>query len=77
MMDHSQPPSAASYDRLREIADALRVPISVLFEMSPGEIADTSELMWFWAAITDTQGRRRVLNLARSEAARCGYREAE
>lgn len=76
-MDHSQPLSAASYDRLRAIADALGVPVSALFELSPSEIADVSTLMRLWAAITDVQGRRRVLNLARAEAGRCGYREVE
>lgn len=74
-MDSPSHLSAASLARLRHIADSLGVPVSAFFEGDPDEAADVLTLVRLWAAISDAQARRRILNLARQEAARCGYRE--
>lgn len=62
---------------LARIAEALGRPIRSFHEVDgdarPG--AELAELLMLWEVVTDRQGRTRILNLARQEAARCGYGE--
>ena len=73
MPDPSDPKSPATH--LRLIAGTLDASPGASLGDEPDD--DQSELLRFWTAINDAQARRRVLNLARQEAARCGYREPE
>lgn len=58
--------------RLQEIADALGLPISWFHEgQAPPFATETFDLIRLYAAITDAQGRQRVMNLAQREVARC------
>lgn len=65
--------SAAQYGvRPREIADTLGIPVSQLYgERTVPLMRDVPELIRLYAAIDDAQGRQRLMNMARREAARC------
>lgn len=57
--------------RLRQVAGALGVPVeSLMDETASSPWSEISALLETFTAITDTQGRRRVLALAHVEAAR-------
>jgi len=58
--------------RLQEIADALGIPVSWLHEERVPPFANEAfDLLRLYAAITDGQGRQRVMTLAQREAERC------
>ena len=58
--------------RLQEIADALGMPVSWLYEGRVPPFANEAfDLLRLYAAIADEQGRRRVMSLAQREAERC------
>ena len=58
--------------RLKQIADALGIPVSQLYgERDPLPVGDALELLRLYATIDDVQGRQRLMNAARQEAARC------
>lgn len=58
--------------RLQEIADALGIPVSWLHEGRVPPFANEAfDLLRLYAAITDGQGRQRVMTLAQREATRC------
>lgn len=58
--------------RLQEIADALGIPVSALSdEKAPLPFVEVRDLIREYAAITDPQGRQRVMTVIREEAARC------
>lgn len=59
---------------LRRIADALGRPIESFYQSSlVGEEAERLELLLLWDRISNSQGRRRLLSLARKEAEREGH----
>jgi hypothetical protein len=56
---------------LKRLARELHVPVEAfLSDQFQGEVGDLLTLMRLWAAIDDSQGRRRVISVARQEAAR-------
>lgn len=58
--------------RLREIADAIGVPVSYLYDASPKSLnGEAFELLRLYAAITDPAGREYLMHVARMEVARC------
>ena len=58
--------------RLQEIADAVGIPVSWLHEGRVPPFANEAfDLLRLYAAITDGQGRQRVMILAQREAERC------
>ncbi len=64
--------AAQSGARLKQIADALGIPVSQLYgERDPLPVGDALELLRLYAAIDDLQGRQRLMSVARREAARC------
>ena len=64
--------AAQSGARLKQIADALGIPVSQLYaERDQPPVGDVFELIRLYAAIDDVQGRQRLMNVARREAARC------
>ena len=65
--------SAAQFGaRLKQIADALGIPVSQFYgERDPPPVGDVFELIRLYAAIDDVQGRQRLMNVARREVARC------
>lgn len=77
----SDNPEAATprFARLRQVADALGVPVvTLLNEAASTPWSEMSAFLEAFTAITDTQGRRRVLDLAQVEAASSqGKAEAE
>jgi hypothetical protein len=59
---------------LERLARKLNVPIEAFLNDWPeGEAGDLLALMRLWAAIKDSQGRRRVISVARLEAERADY----
>ena len=77
-------PRRAARDRLAgrhgallgQLAVALQVPAETFLDEPPdGEAGELFALVRHWLAISDGQGRRRVLSLARQEAERSGYSE--
>lgn len=57
--------------RLREIADTLGIPVSHFYdEQAPPLAGEVLALIRVYAAISDVQGRQRVLSFARREAKR-------
>jgi hypothetical protein len=59
---------------LRQLADELKVPVAMfLGELPDSDANNALALMRFWLAIQDSQGRQRVLSVARQEAERGGY----
>lgn len=70
-MSESDDPYHEQSRLLRQIADALGVPVAQLLHADelplPGELL---ELIRNYTAIADVQGRQRVLNVARREADR-------
>ena len=65
--------------RLQAVSDALSVLVNWMREEKASDFAsETFELIRLHTAITDTQGRQRVMNVARREAERCrGQQGAE
>lgn len=64
--------NAQSNRRLEEIARAIGVPVSSFYDKTGGSDAGgLPTLVRLFAAITDIQGRERVIDFARQEAARC------
>lgn len=58
--------------RLEEIARAIGVPVSSFYDKTGGSDATgLPTLVRLFAAINDPQGRDRVIDVARWEAARC------
>ena len=71
-MNLSSGPHAQSSARLKEIADALGISVDRFTEGGDSPfVGDVLDLMRLYASITDLQGRQRVLNVVRREAARC------
>lgn len=65
------PPQEPTQARLREIADALGISPDQLRAGRASPFVDGAlDLMRLYAAISDLQGRQRVLNIARREAER-------
>jgi transcriptional regulator with XRE-family HTH domain len=61
---------------LARLARELNVPLEVFLGEPPdGEVGELLALVRHWSAIQDGQGHRRVLSIARQEAARAGYKE--
>ena len=61
---------------LEQLARTLDVPAEHFLDAPPdGEAGELFALVRHWLAIGDSQGRRRVLSLARQEADRSGYSE--
>jgi transcriptional regulator with XRE-family HTH domain len=62
---------------LERLAHELNVPVEAfLTETMEGEAGELLTLVRLWSSIEDTQGRRRVLSLARIEAERASYKES-
>lgn len=60
-------------ETLKRLAHELNLPVGVfLNDQFEGEVSDLLTLMRLWVAIEDSQGRRRVISVARQEAARAG-----
>lgn len=56
---------------LKAIAEALNLPIEAFASEVPSRPScETAAMLALWSAITDPQGRRRVLNLMHREAER-------
>lgn len=67
------PPSEPTHARLQEIADALGISPDQFRAGRASPFVDGAlDLMRLYAAISDLQGRQRVLNIARREAERSG-----
>jgi hypothetical protein len=64
---------------LRRIAETLGIPISQFYqEGASPPAAELHDLIVAYSAISDAQGRQRVMNVARREAERCqGQQGAE
>jgi hypothetical protein len=61
---------------LERLARELNVPAETFLDEPPdGDAGELCALVRHWLAIGDSQGRRRVLSLARQEAERSGYSE--
>ncbi|MCJ2074100.1 hypothetical protein MKK68_00285 [Methylobacterium sp. E-016] len=62
--------------QLQAIARALNVKPETLFaEATEDEVSEAATLIRLWLRITDPQGRRRVLSVARQEAEISSYQE--
>ncbi len=71
-MTGSTSSAARAGARLKEIADALGIPVTALYdEQPPLPFVEVRDLIREYAAITDPQGRQRVMVVMREEAARC------
>jgi len=71
-MTGSTSSAARAGARLQEIADALGIPVTALYdEQPPLPFIEVRDLIREYAAITDPQGRARVMTIIRQEAARC------
>lgn len=71
MADPSDPATQHSAC-LQEIADALGISVNWFYEeKAPPFTTEAFQIIRLYTAITDVQGRQRVLNFARSEAERC------
>lgn len=58
---------------LKKLACELNVPVEAFFrEPAENEAEDLLALVRLWSAIPDSQGRHRVLSVARQEAERSG-----
>ena len=58
--------------RLQRVSDALAILVEWMREEQASEFAsETFELIRLHTAITDPQGRQRVMSIARREAERC------
>jgi hypothetical protein len=58
---------------LKRLAQELKMPVEAfLSDQFEGEVGDLLTFMRLWAAIEDSQGRRRVISVARQEAVRAG-----
>jgi hypothetical protein len=61
---------------LPHLAGELNVPVEALLEeATEGEAGELLALLSHWLAIKGSQGRRRVLSVARQEAGQSGYKE--
>lgn len=59
-------------NRLQAVSDALSVLVGWMREeLASDDGTETFELIRLHTAITDAQGRQRLMNVARREAARC------
>lgn len=58
---------------LKRLAQELRLPVeSFLGDQFDGDVGDLLTLISLWSSIQDSQGRFRVISVAREEAARAG-----
>lgn len=74
-MDKLASHTARHASLLKLVAQALDVSVEELLgEPSDRAASDLLALVRFWSAINDSQGRQRVLSIARYEAERCGYK---
>lgn len=70
----SEPPrhNSQTNPRLEELADAFGMPVSAFLEKHPQSfVREACDLIRLYAAITDDQGRLRLMDVAVREAARC------
>lgn len=68
--------SARTIATLKQLAHELNVPVEAFLRApAEGEVGDILTLVRLWSAIPDTQGRRRVLSVARQEADRSEGKE--
>ncbi|MGC5780222.1 hypothetical protein [Methylobacterium sp. NFXW15] len=68
--------SARTIATLKQLARELNVPVEAFLQApAEGEAGDLLTLARLWSAIPDTQGRRRVLSVARQEAERSEGKE--
>lgn len=68
--------SARTLATLKQLALELNVPVEAfLGAAAESEVEDLLTLVRLWSAIPDSQGRRRVLSVARQEAARSDPKE--
>jgi hypothetical protein len=71
-MSERRAPPDDDGSRLLAVTDALDVLLRWMREeLASDEANETFELMHLHTAITDAQGRQRVMNVARREAERC------
>ncbi|MGU3341640.1 hypothetical protein ACLBXJ_26890 [Methylobacterium mesophilicum] len=75
IMDTLDPSLIGHASALERVARALNVPVSGFLSERPADDADdVLALLRLWSEIEDSQGRRRVLSMARQEAERGGYK---
>ncbi|MFC6027408.1 hypothetical protein ACLBXJ_28255 [Methylobacterium mesophilicum] len=75
IMDTLDPSLIGHASALERVARALDVPVSEFLNERPADDADDLlALLRLWSEIEDSQGRRRVLSMARQEAERGGYK---
>ncbi|WP_070999099.1 hypothetical protein [Methylobacterium sp. C1] len=61
--------SARTIATLKQLARELNVPVEAFLRApAEGEAGDLLTLVRLWSSIPDTEGRRRVLSVARQEA---------
>ncbi len=71
-MTQSAEGTAPSSARIRDIAEALGLPVSAFdnaYAQTP--LHEVRDLLLAYLSITDLQGRQRVMNVVRREASRC------
>lgn len=71
-MTRSAEGTAPSSARIKDIAEALGVPVSAFDNAhAPTPLHELRDLLLAYLSITDLQGRQRVMNVVRREASRC------
>ena len=74
-MDTLDPATTRHASALNRLARALDVPVEELIgEPSDGDTSEFLALVQLWSEIEDSEGRRRVMSVARQEAERGGYK---
>ncbi len=68
--------SARTIATLKQLAESSTPPVEAFSKRQRGEAGDLLTLVRLWSSIPDTQGRRRVLSVARQEAERFEARNA-